>query len=93
MQPTNLQVTRSLEALASAGSDDESMAFGGTTTLLVSPDDLHIRDEVVAELGDDPVIRPDRLEEARQRLAAGDQPSADDLADRMVGRFVCDRLR
>ena len=42
---------------------------------------------------DSPAIRDDRMAEARQRLEAGEQPSAEDLAQRMVGRLVCDRLR
>ncbi len=40
-----------------------------------------------------PAIRDDRLAEVRLRLEAGEQPSAEDLAQRMVGRLVCDRLR
>lgn len=92
MQPTNLQVKRSLEALE----------LGATPVLVADPiladpggsdDDTDLCSVVAAGLGSDPVIRADRLEEARQRLADGFHPTADDLADRMVGRLVCDRLR
>ena len=48
---------------------------------------------LVEQLMGSPAIRDDRLAEARQRLEAGEQPTAEDLAQRMVGRLVCDRLR
>jgi hypothetical protein len=38
-------------------------------------------------------IRSDRLDAARARLLHVDDLSADELADRIVGRLVCDRLR
>jgi hypothetical protein len=38
-------------------------------------------------------IRVDRLDAARARLAHVEDLSADELADRIVGRLVCDRLR
>lgn len=88
MQPTQIQVERSLEALR-----------GGTIQVSATrgPDTERRLDDVptaVFEILDEaPSIRVDRLERARQRLEAGDQPTADDLAQRMVGRLVCDRLR
>ncbi len=87
MQPTNLQVRRSLEAL------EAHAPPGSSTHVLLSPADADLCSGIVAGLGADPVIRPDRLAEARRRLVEGDQPTADDLATRMVGRLVCDRLR
>jgi hypothetical protein len=38
-------------------------------------------------------VRPDRLDKARARLEHVDELSADELADRIIGRLVCDRLR
>jgi hypothetical protein len=38
-------------------------------------------------------MRDERLARARRRLATGEQPTAEALAQRMVGRLVCDRLR
>ena len=37
-------------------------------------------------------IRIERVEAARARLEAGDEPSADVVAEMMVRRAVCDRL-
>ena len=85
MQVTELQVQRSLRALA------ESPAETATSTTAVDADDLP--EGLVERLAGAPVVRDDRLAEACERLETGDQPSADDLADRMVGRLVCDRLR
>jgi hypothetical protein len=93
MQVSELQVQRSLFALnhvepvepvESAGGGDEHAARDRADAC---PDGL------IERLTGSPAIRPDRTAEARKRLEAGDQPSADDLARRMVGRLVCDRLR
>lgn len=85
MQPTDQQVQRSLDALRS----------GEGPTL--DPDLDHrlaeVPSEVFSRLGREPSLRPERLERAVRRLARGDAPSAEALADRMIGRLVCDRLR
>lgn len=39
-----------------------------------------------------PEVRPERVVAARRRLTAGDHPSADEVADMIVRRSVCDRL-
>ena len=44
-------------------------------------------------LRDTPALRLQAVADARMRLAGGVHPTADDLADRMVGRLVCDRIR
>jgi hypothetical protein len=92
MQVTEAQVQRSLQALTMAPeptrsdrSDVDPSATDGTSAAV--PDGL------VERLVGAPALRDDRLASARRRLARGDQPSADDLAGRMVGRLVCDRLR
>jgi hypothetical protein len=88
VQPTEIQVQQSLRALESSdaavwlGLPDES-----------DRDDAPAVAELVEMLADAPAIRPERLVDARMRLAAGVQPTDDDLAGRMVGRLVCDRLR
>jgi hypothetical protein len=84
MQPTDLQVERSLAALRLGGIDERGGGPGS------SPD---MPPGLVEELAATPPVRPDRLAEARQRLEVGEQPDADALAARMVGRLVCDRLR
>jgi hypothetical protein len=48
---------------------------------------------LLAQLEDTLVLRADRLDQARARVANVHELSADDLADRIVGRLVCDRLR
>jgi hypothetical protein len=48
---------------------------------------------LVELLSDLPALRLQAVADARMRLAGGVQPTADDLADRLVGRMVCDRIR
>jgi predicted amidophosphoribosyltransferase len=84
MQVTELQVQRSLQALS------ESPA-APTTTSKAAADEVPAG--LVEQLAGAPSVRDDRLAEARERLETGEQPTADDLAGRMVGRLVCDRLR
>jgi len=84
MQVTEAQVQRSIEALT---------ADAGPCR---SPGDARAGDVpagLVERLTQSSAIRDDRLVEVRRRLARGDQPSAEALAQRMVGRLVCDRLR
>jgi hypothetical protein len=84
MQVTEVQVQRSLEALTTdVGRADRPVE----SHLDAVPAGL------VERLAGASSIRDDRLEDARRRLAEGDQPSAEALAQRMVGRLVCDRLR
>jgi hypothetical protein len=85
MQVTELQVQRSLQALTDHASDD--------TDPMAEPGSGQVPKGLVERLAEAPAVRDDRLAEARERLETGDRPSADDLAGRMVGRLVCDRLR
>lgn len=85
MQVTELQVQRSLQALTDHASDD--------TGPTAEPSSGHVPDGLVERLAGAPAVRDDRLAEACERLETGEGPSADDLAGRMVGRLVCDRLR
>ena len=88
MQPTELQVERSLAALR-GGVDD----LGGLSAHGTDRPEGSLPDGLLEQLEATPAVRPDRLAEARQRLAEGAQPDADELATKMVGRLVCDRLR
>ena len=83
MQVTETQVQHSLAALT--GSPHPA---GGEARR-----DDAVPAGLVEQLTEASPIRGDRLAEARRRLESGDQPSAEDLAQRMVGRLVCDRLR
>jgi len=92
MQPTQIQVQRSLEALR----DQHEPSTAGGAAVEAPPGPVRLErlpDDVLRRLAESPSVRLDRLEQARERLASGDQPTADDLASRMVGRLVCDRLR
>jgi hypothetical protein len=84
MQVTELQVQRSLQAL-------NASPPAARTTARTAADD--VPEGLVERLAVTPAVRDDRLAEACERLETGEQPSADDLAGRMVGRLVCDRLR
>jgi hypothetical protein len=89
MQPTDTQVQRSLAALREPGAPHDS-------DLLVADDELTVEQlpsGLVERIKSTPSVRADRLAEARERLETGEVPTADDLANRMVGRLVCDRLR
>ena len=83
MQVTELQVQRSLQAL------NESPPAATTSSRAAD----EVPEGLVERLAGAPAVRDDRLAEARERLETGEQPTADDLAGRMVGRLVCDRLR
>lgn len=83
MQVTELQVQRSLEALAEPAQQTVSAPH--------DPSGLPIG--LVERLSGSPAIRDDRVEEARHHLETDAQPTAEALAQRMVGRLVCDRLR
>ena len=93
MQVTEVQVQRSLAALTTEGDahDGDASSASGPLAAAPAPDEVPIG--LVAHLVESPPIRDDRLEEARRRLETGEQPSAEALAQRMVGRLVCDRLR
>ena len=84
MQVTEAQVQRSIEALKTDSGKPETHAESRADAVPAG---------LVERLTDSSSIRDDRLEEARRRFERGDQPSAEALAQRMVGRLVCDRLR
>jgi hypothetical protein len=92
MQPTDVQVERTLAALQDARPEDRTTRGGGIDrdTLDGVLDDLP--DGLLDGLGSGPSLRPERLEEVRGRLATGLAPTDDELANRIVGRMVCDRL-
>lgn len=110
MQPTDVQVERSLDylrttaqtrrdelaaALAEARGEDAAPAVPHPP-VPVDGHDLAVADlppGLIERIEQSPNVRDDRLAEARSRFDAGDQPDADTLAARMVGRLVCDRLR
>jgi hypothetical protein len=97
MQVTDTQVQRSLEALISEhsppGPPDELVGAiprsGGAADGALSS----VPEGLVEQLTESSPVRDDRLQDARRRLASGETPSDQALADRMVGRLVCDRLR
>jgi hypothetical protein len=85
MQPTSEQVERSLADLRQH-SDDPG--------LRVSRGELaSVPAEVTAVLCEVPAIRSELVDRARRRLVAGERPTDDELAAKVVGRLVCDRLR
>lgn len=89
MQPTNEQVERSLAALRSGDPRTDraprrQLAHAGARS---------VPGEIEQALRDVPAVRSDLVAKARERLESGDQPTAQELADRILGRFVCDRLR
>ena len=90
MQPTNVQVQRTLAALRVGAPGSGGGGIPRDTLEIVLQE---LPDGLLAELEDAPVVRPDRCAEARDRIVHGEELSDDELADRIVGRLVCDRLR
>jgi hypothetical protein len=84
MQVTEIQVQRSLAALQAAEGEGDR-ADGD--------DEPELPEGLLDLLTDVPPIRLERMADAKMRLASGQHPSDDDLAGRLVGRLVCDRLR
>lgn len=89
MQPTDVQVQRTLAALKDAPAP--------RTSGHVSDEDLAgllatLPDGLLQGLERGPSLRPERLAEALRRMDTGVPPTADELANRIVGRLVCDRL-
>jgi hypothetical protein len=83
MQPSELQVERSIAALRR----DPKAVAGFPAALADLPFDL------VEHIGARPAVRQDRVDAVRARLAEGAEPTAADVATKLVGRLVCDRLR
>jgi hypothetical protein len=93
MQPTDVQVERTLAALQDAPTAERTER----RVTVIDRDALgSVLDELPAGLLDGleagPSVRPDRIEEARGRFETGVAPTDDELANRIVGRLVCDRL-
>lgn len=93
MQPTDVQVERTLAALQHPS--PEIRAPRGASGMTRRALD-HVLDDLpeglLQDIEDAPSLRTDRLAEARDRLESGRTPTSDELANRIVGRLVCDRL-
>jgi len=98
MQVTELQVQRSLQALTGSECHEGVGGDAAAPSARASGDGddagtSSCPEGLVEQLAGSPAIRDDRMAEVRRRLESGEQPSAEDVAQRMVGRLVCDRLR
>jgi hypothetical protein len=97
MQPTKNQVEQSLAALAHGPGRPTSTVAPTSTRVphaeLVANAIGSLPEGLLAELEQTIDVRPDRLDRARAQLEHLDELTADELADRIVGRLVCDRLR
>ena len=89
MQPTDVQVERTLAALRVEPAHRSTGIPRDTLDLLLQ----ELPDGLLQELETPPAVRPERVQEVRDRLDHGDELSSDELANRIVGRLVCDRLR
>jgi hypothetical protein len=93
VQPTDVQVQASLEALAIEAGGAGGRVVTPTRRAAGAPEARVLPDGLLDAVAAAPSLREDRLAAARRRLAAGIVPTDEDLAGRMVGRIVCDRLR
>lgn len=87
MQPTEIQVQRCLQVLEAQPESAVYRPEGWVSR------DTSVPPGLIELLTDTPALRLQAVADARMRIAGGEQPSADDLAGRMVGRLVCDRIR
>jgi hypothetical protein len=99
MQVTNTQAARAFAALRASRRRAGSRRRRGRgragrirpgRAIGISPTTI---DCALREIEALPEVRSDRVVAARRRLAAGEHPSADEVADMIVRRSVCDRLR
>lgn len=89
MQPTDVQVERTLAALRVEQAPHRGVIPRDTLDLMLQ----ELPDGLLEDLENTPEVRSDRLQAVRDRLEHGDELSNDELASRIVGRLVCDRLR
>jgi hypothetical protein len=82
MQPTSEQVRRSMQALQAPQPVSEPVTGDAT-----------VPDAAVDRMARMPAVRADRVAQARAFLDSGDELTSEELADKVVGRLVCDRLR
>jgi hypothetical protein len=52
-----------------------------------------VPDAAMAAMASLPAVRADRVAQALARIESGAVLTAEELADKVVGRLVCDRLR
>jgi hypothetical protein len=94
MQVANTQAARALAALRSSRRRDASRrrrAQGRVRPARAA--DPTTLDRAVRQIDALPRVRRERVVAARTRLAAGEHPSADEVAAMIVRRSLCDRLR
>ena len=85
MQVTDAQVAKTLESLSRGGPMPPRADARLRLDALLA--------EAIARVNNLPTVRRERAEMARDRLRAEQLPSAEALADKLIGRLVCDRLR
>jgi hypothetical protein len=95
MQVATTQAARALAALRSSRRRDASRRrrAQGRVRRPVRAADPTTLDRAVRQIDSLPRVRRERVVAARTRLAAGEHPSADDVAAMIVRRSLCDRLR
>lgn len=96
MYLTERQIQRSMQALIEEAGHHDTYRLppvGSPDGDLVAVLRDEIPVEVFTRVGEIPYVRPDRLAQARLRLQCGQEVTADELAARIVGRCICDRLR
>lgn len=87
MRPTKLQVSKCLEAL-----EAEHQSTVPTSAASAAVDEQFVID-LTETLAAQEAIRHDRVADARLLLDPRLSPPASDVADAVVRRLVCDRLR
>ncbi len=85
MKLSESQIRTSLRALRDEPSVEPTVPVPLSIELLTA--------EVLEHQAELPRVRVERVAAVRARMEAGRSPSSDDLARKMVGRLVCDRLR
>lgn len=87
MKVSETQVERSIAALRRPDPDATPVPKAAR------PPEVELPAGLIDLIEATPAVRPEVVAAARARIDLGEQPSADDVADKVVGRLVCDRLR
>lgn len=88
MRVSDDQVERSLAALREA-----DVAAAGVPGGAVGEAPRGLPNDLLDALLAVPRVRAEAVARVRSKLSSGPAPTADDVARKLVGRLVCDRLR
>jgi len=93
MRVSDDQVKRSLAALTADPGDVGEERLAGDEIAMDHDLSGRVPAQVVAALGRGPRVREAEVARVRALLEEGEAPTSEDVATKLIGRMVCDRLR